>query len=613
MEILEFNERIRLSIDLGESQWREFKSAFAGPDGMKTARDVDEIKVDIGRTLVGFTNAEGGELLLGVEDDGTVTGIPHSDGTIQRLMEAPVNQVHTETPLPNPLKKIIEYQGKKLLYFAVQKGVDFVYLTSDGRCLKRKDRDTIPVTVENLSSQRFEDASREFERLPAAGCTIADLDRDLIASVSGQITPGTSIEKCLQYLNLAEFGLDGLKLKKVSTLLFAKDIQRWHTGSFVRLISINGKEKRSGDGYNVTQDEIIMGNILTLIEESWRKLTVALIRQTRLSSNAIFENHYLYPETACREALVNAIVHRNYAIQGRGIEIEIYSDRIEIKSPGMLLSTISLDEIKKRTGVHESRNPMLARVLREIGYVRELGEGIRRIYDELRKNALAEPEFENINSGFNVIFYHKSMYDPKVKLWLENFEKFNLTENQLAVITLGYNGQLFSTQDIIGRLGIVDTDQVREILTPLRTLGIITRELTDNQTFYQSKKLSIPKRAIKVWNVQKPKEVVQQIKQDAPKSDSVEVVVNDIALKTVDYFINNLSYDTEYQVLYENLSKIAEISSLTMPNGTFYGSKNKGYAFVSFVMPSDNDLIERLKNVKVGDRQLKFRFQRVLK
>ncbi len=610
MEILNFSERIKLSIDLGESQWREFKSSYAGPEGAKVPRELDEIKVDIARTLVGFANAEGGELIIGVEDDGTVTGVPYSESKINLLFQATINNIHLDTPLPNPVKKSLDYEDKKILFFAVQKGVDYVYLTSDGRCLKRRDRDTIPISVENLSSQRFEDSSREFERLPAAGCTLADLDRDLITSVSGQITPGTSIEKCLQYLGLAEFAIDGLKIKKAAVLLFAKEISKWHTGSFVRLITINGKEKRSGDGYNIVQDEIITNNILGLIEDSWKRLTVTLIKHTKLSSNAIFESSYLFPEIACREALVNAIVHRNYSIQGRGIEIEIYTDRMEIRSPGMLLSTISLEEIKKRTGAHESRNPMIARVLREIGYVREMGEGIRRIYNELRKSALAEPAFENTNSGFTVTFYHKSMYDPKVKLWLENFDGFNLTENQLSVVSLGYNEQVFSTQDIISRLGIIDTDQVRQILTPLRTLGIITRVLNDNQTFYHSKKLSIPKREVKIWMVETSTEnkFQEEIKQDIE-----EVIEDDIQASTVDYFVNNLPYSVDYDTLFTHLNSVAEVISLNLPEGKYYGSKNKGFAFVTFNTSKSANILDQLNKISVSGRNLRFRPQRALK
>jgi ATP-dependent DNA helicase RecG len=616
MDILDYNERVKLSISLGESQWREFKSAYAGPDDNKVNRHADDIKIDIGRTLVAFANADGGELLIGVEDDGTVTGVPHSDVVIQKLLEASTSQIHSETPLANPIKRVITFEGKKIIFFAVQKGLDYVYLTSDGRCLKRKDRDSSPVTVEKLTSQRFEDISREFERQIAAGVSIADLDRDLIVSVAGQITPGTSIEKCLQYLNLAEFGLDGLKIKRAGVLLFAKDINKWHPGSYVRIFCINGREKRSGNNdFNVTQDEIIMGNILTLIDEAWKRLTIALIRQTRLSEHAIFENTYLYPEAACREALVNAIVHRNYAIQGRGIEIDIFSDRMEIKSPGMLLSTIQLGEIKKRVGVHESRNPVLARVLREIGYVREMGEGIRRIYDVLRQNSLAEPAFENENSGFNVIFYHKSMYDPKVKLWLSNFENYNLTESQTSVISLGYNDASFSTQDIIARLGIIDTDQVRQILTPLRNLGIIDRVLSDNETFFESKKLGIPKREVKVWKVRAPN--ANEIETQMSDNSVIEEIVQEIEevkdFEKVDYFIANLPYNISHKDLYQVLNEIEEVNTLTIPSGNSFGSLNKGFAFVSFkTVKGENNILEKLNSVSIQGRLLKFRLQRSL-
>lgn len=127
---------------------------------------------------------------------------------------------------------------------------------------------------------------------------------------------------------------------------------------------------------------------------------------------------------------MNAIVHRNYAIEGRGIEVTIFQDRMELLSPGMLLSTISLDDIRSLRGVHESRNPLIARVLRETGLIREMGEGIRRIYNVMRSSALAEPDRENETTGFGVTLYHKSLYDPKVKLWLTTFDQYKLTENQ---------------------------------------------------------------------------------------------------------------------------------------------------------------------------------------
>ena len=88
MEALDLDERIRLAIRVGESQFREFKSALDGKPGAKRARSLRSIKEDIGRTLVAFANADGGELLIGVEDDGAVTGLPFTSEQIEDLLGA---------------------------------------------------------------------------------------------------------------------------------------------------------------------------------------------------------------------------------------------------------------------------------------------------------------------------------------------------------------------------------------------------------------------------------------------------------------------------------------------------------------------------------------------
>ena len=76
-EALALTERVKNTIHLGESHFREFKTAFEGPPGSKKPRKVREVCADIGEALVSFANADGGDLLIGVEDEGTVTGVPH--------------------------------------------------------------------------------------------------------------------------------------------------------------------------------------------------------------------------------------------------------------------------------------------------------------------------------------------------------------------------------------------------------------------------------------------------------------------------------------------------------------------------------------------------------
>src|SRR5258708_19987114 len=105
MDALLLTERISQTISLGESQFREFKSVLEGVPGNKQSRDPKSVSKDIAETLAAFANADGGELLVGVEDDGKVTGFLFSEETVAKLLEAPRSRIHTKTPLESPVAR----------------------------------------------------------------------------------------------------------------------------------------------------------------------------------------------------------------------------------------------------------------------------------------------------------------------------------------------------------------------------------------------------------------------------------------------------------------------------------------------------------------------------
>ena len=601
-------ERVELATRIGESHYREFKSALEGPPGAKKRRPVRDICADIAKTLVAFANADGGELFVGIEDDGQVTGLAHDAVELESLKLAYRTHVHADTPLPQPTISLVQAQEKQVLYFSIAKGNEFAYLTSDGKCLKRLDLESIPVGAEKIQAERLELASRTWDRAVEGSATLDDLDLTQVQQVSSQIAYGVTAEKCLQHLGLAEFTPTGLKLKAAALLLFAKDVRKFHPGCFVRIFTISGKDRRSGEAFNVVKDDIVADNVVKLVETAWERLSYALTMHTSLTDKAKFQQSYLYPQIACRETLINAIVHRNYAIQGRGIEISIFSDRLEILSPGRVLSTISLDDIRKLKGAHESRNPLIARVLREIGYVREMGEGIRRIFDVMRSNALAEPDLQSSNDDFVVTLYHRSLYDPRVKLWLSLFDEFKLSENQAAVLALGFEGREFSTQDIIDRLGIVDTDQVREILTPLRNLGLVIRTKNDAKAISISKARKIPKRAVPMFKVVgNPTEAKSEPQPTGEASAAAAETANETKL-----FISNINYDTTTEDIVSALEVHCTVLSVTLPPDSKTPTRNRGFAHVA-VQPTSgtlDELIANLQNLKLGGRLLSVRQSR---
>ena len=362
-----------MAISLGESHFREFKSAIEGPPGEKRPRKVKSIATDVGEALVAFANADGGELLVGVEDDGSITGIESLSEKQQSLIEsAAKSRIHTDTPISSVKIASIDIDNHVVIYFSVLKSTSYIHLTSSGRCVQRRDLETVPISPDEIIFSRKERGSREYDRQFVDGATAADLNPDLVRVVADQLSPGMSIEKCLQHLDLAEYLGPGIRIRRAALLLFASDPVRWHPRLQIRILKVEGSELKAGAHYNVKSDQTVTGTIIELIETGWQALRPQLV-QTRLGREARFVSTIMYPELACREALVNAIAHRDYSDEGRGIEIFVFDDRMEVRNPGALLSSISINDLVQLSGAHQSRNAMVSRVLREIGYMRELG------------------------------------------------------------------------------------------------------------------------------------------------------------------------------------------------------------------------------------------------
>ena len=407
-DILLLTDKVRNTIILGESHFREFKSAIEGRPENKKPRLTKSICADVGEALVAFANADGGAILIGVEDDGTITGIPHSDNDIQTILNATRTHVYKEQilPLTNANKLILD--DKTVLYFSVNKGTTMIYQLPDGRCVRRKDKTTIPESVNQIQFERQEVKSREYDSQFVDGALVTDLDVQLLQGIADQYIKGLSIERYLQQIGLAEYAQNGLRLKRAALLLFATDIDKWHPRSQVRFLKVNGKALEVGENYNVITDDLIKGNILELVIKSWEYLRSMLSYKTQFGANAQFEQKYIYPEDAVREAILNAIAHRDYSITN-AIEVFIFDDRLEIKNPGALLSTITIQDLNQLEGSHESRNSLIAKVLRENNLMRELGEGMKRIFNLMNEQDFAKPQLYSNGLWFRVTLAKKEI------------------------------------------------------------------------------------------------------------------------------------------------------------------------------------------------------------
>jgi ATP-dependent DNA helicase RecG len=481
VDILSLQERVRATLSMSESHFREFKSALEGAPGAKVPRDPKTIKRDIGETLVAFANADGGDLLVGVEDDGTVTGVPHDPDVVQSLLDAWRTHVHGRTPLDRPLALQLQIDGLKVLFFSVEKGTSVVHLTQDGRCLQRKDRESVPVPSEMINFERQERLSREYDRGFVDGADATALHEEALTAAGSLVAPGLSPEKLLQLLGLAEYGSASLRLRRAALLLFAKDISLWHPRCEVRVLRVSGTELRAGREYNVIDDKHVVGNVATLLQSAWDELRPYLI-ETRLGPDGRFQEQVRYPEDACREALTNAIAHRDYTIEGRAIEVYVFDDRLEVRSPGALLSTVTVEGLRSLAGIHQSRNTAIARTLRELGYMREMGEGFRRMFQLMRAHELVEPEVVADSQQFTVSLRHRSVFSEEDQRWISAFEEFHLAKDEEKVLLLGRSGQSLSVQQIMDAVDIVDTEDYRALIERLLNKGLIRGLRTTKST-----------------------------------------------------------------------------------------------------------------------------------
>lgn len=582
VEFVNLEERARTAISLGESHFREFKSALQGVPGQKQIRDSKLVCKDIGEALVAFANADGGELLVGVEDNGDITGLETTSVSYVELLEnAPTSHVHQRTPLPPVRLASLTLDGHKVLYFSVQKSTSYIHLTSDGRCVQRRDLETVPIPPEEIIFNRKERESRGYDRQFLDDATAGHLNTDLLRTVADQLSPGMSIEKCLQYLELAEYVGPGLRLRRAALLLFAKEPNRWHPRLQIRIIKVAGNELKSGAQYNAKSDQTVNGNILELIEKGWDSLRPQLV-QTRLGRGARFESTMMYPELACREALVNAIAHRDYSEEGRGIEIFVYDDRMEVRNPGSLLSSVSMDDLLKLEGVHQSRNAIACRVLRELGYMRELGEGMRRMFDLMRVNELTPPELGSDANSFSVILRHNTIYNQQQLLWLQQFDGFSLDREQKAIVVLGMGGALVAPQDIWDNLGIVDTEHYRQLVRSLQDLGVLTSQIPKTKAQMEARRNRISVRKIARFRISVPRKAegtMPRVESQNSVSEAREVS-DDAPDPDAQLWIANLDFRVDEEMLVGFFSKYDTVENVYMPK--MAGGNSKGYAFVEF-------------------------------
>lgn len=451
-----------------EGQFLEFKSLW--DQGADTQRSLErrQVRDTIAEYVAAFANADGGTLLLGVEDDGRPTGHGYPEEAIEDFLLVPERRLRPAVRCP---VERIAIDGAEILAFDVPNVPEAVMVEANGFPYRVGDRVVRePQEVINRRKEAYRRVGYEQQvRLEA---TLEDLDLDL----AGRFVKATAfgsrpIEEALHRYGLLLARSGGWGVMNAVLLLFGKPpLARWHPRAGIRLFRVNGTERQHGVTRNVAQLGRIDLPVVSAIVEAQR-LAREQIRHSEKLYDLFFRETPEYPEFAWQEAIVNAFAHRDYGVQGQEIEVWFYDDRMEVRSPGALIAPVTLEALRQREPVHASRNPLIVRLLADAGIMREEGEGIPRIFDEMEESFLKAPEFGEEHGSFRVTLFNEPIFQGPSPEWKKLVRELPITTAQQRVLLARPTG--FTNEDY-RTLNHVDRDQAYREIQEMIAAGILS-------------------------------------------------------------------------------------------------------------------------------------------
>ena len=364
----------------------------------------------IDREMVAMLNAGGGAIFIGVSDDSAIVGL---EQTLQRLEERVMGLCRTNIhPACTPDVQAVSFPQGTVLVLQVPEGKQKPY-TANSICYVRAGSTTRRARPEELRSLSFEAEYTRFERTVVSGFAFDDLNLTQLQDYVERRAPGSIHVNGLRLSDVAvSWGLGVRKGESVlptvaGVMLFGLQAQRlspqWGVGA-VRLAGTELSDPildRADLEGTATQ---LVDATLAFVRRNMR--VAALFPQAEARRQDLPE----YPLAAVREALTNAVVHRDYGRGGR-VMVRMFEDRLEVQNPGGLPEGLTLQEVTERGGFSYPRNPTLARVMRDWGRMEEVGRGLLRIRREMEALGSEYPIFESDRHQFQVLLpsRHKTL------------------------------------------------------------------------------------------------------------------------------------------------------------------------------------------------------------
>jgi len=352
---------------------------------------------EIVETCAAFATAQGGCVYIGVQDDGAILGVNVGKGTLEAL----ANDIAQST-VPKLVPGITTRREAGRTVIQVQVGENPTKpVSAYGRAYRRSGRTNQVLSASEIAELYFASRGVTWDETLRADAELADVDagklRRFLSRARSErrweVDPGTPVRQALRQLNLMKES----QLTVAALLLFGKNPQRFLLQAKVRCARFKGDQE-----IEFLDLKVIEGDLVQQVEEAMAFVRRNTSMAARIEGKLERTERWDYPLGAIREAITNAVCHRDYADSGN-VVVKVFDDRLEVSNPGGLPAGLTVEDLRKP---HESRprNKLIADAFFLIKYIEQFGTGTHRMIRQCQEAGMPEPEFESRAEAFRIVF-----------------------------------------------------------------------------------------------------------------------------------------------------------------------------------------------------------------
>lgn len=439
----------------------EFASAFP------CESDSVEFKRGIGRSLaesiVAFSNADGGVILIGVDDDGQISGREFTQG-VQDDLHQLLNTVRE--PGRYAFHRLV-VDGVSIVIVSVARRRDGFCQTSEGRVLVRQGTRDQALFGEALRRFLNERSLGRFEQSPA-GARLADVVPHRLIALSeafGWDPRESAVERLVERGLVVADGNDPELTVAGALVLLDRPDERLGK-AYIEVLRFGDSSTRYDRRVEIfgSVDSQVAAATEIVFDELGTEMVVLGLRRHQLPR---------VPEVVLREAVANAVAHRSYELDGSAIRIEVRPEAVVVVSPGGLPEPVTVDNIRE---TQAARNVDVIRVLRQLGLAEDAGRGIDVMEDSMREEMLDPPSFEDLDHSVVVTLPIRSTVAPAERAWVQEIQRRGQIEPTDSVLLVhAARGEVLTNGRVRELLG-VDSREARTALRRLRDQGFLLQE-----------------------------------------------------------------------------------------------------------------------------------------